>query len=68
MSREILQIPVDTTAHPETEQRWHELREAVASELGVQAGKLSKWEILREASEAYCGGDSLGAWRDDENE
>jgi len=64
--RKLFNIPVDRNAHPETVERWQDLRVAVASELGVDPDDLARWEVLREASEGYLGRDACGRWREQE--
>lgn len=48
----------------QTKEWFEELRDAVASELGVHPRDLARWEVVREAAEAYAGGDALGGWRE----
>lgn len=64
-NRELLQIGIDRSAHPTTAERWEEARAVVAAELGKDPDQLSRWEIVRELTEAYTGGEPLGGWRDE---
>lgn len=48
----------------ETKKKWSQCRELVAEELDVDPDELTRWEVLRELTEAYSGGESLGKWRE----
>lgn len=50
----------------DTIRRFEEVKPLVADELGVDPDELHRWQVVREAIEAYSGGDALGRWRDDE--
>jgi len=45
-----------------TKERWEECVQIAADELGKDPEDVARWEVLRELTEAYSGGDPLGEW------